>query len=207
MGEKEIFQPLTPEDRRSVRIYRTGILLSAMLLCAGAYLFGRNYGTYDWQGAAEAARGWGVTLYVLLLYLTVGMSTFTIHLYVARFRRFIRRLYYVSLAGLLLLLFLGRGEIGPVIFGTSYGLLLLMPLSGCLGFITAKEAFCFRLNEGYLLAIVMPLYIAAFSARIMSPKGAALGLVLIAGLMALFTLRKVPMPLHYDIGDKSAYEP
>jgi len=208
MGEKAVFQPLSRKDRISVIIYRTGIVLSAILLCLGAFLFIRDYGGgADWRSPASHPAGYGVTLYILSLYLAVGMSVFFIHLYVARFRKFLKRLYYVSLAALLILLVAGKGDMGPVIFGTSYGPLLLIPLSGCLGFITAKEAFCFRLNEGYLLAVVMPAYILLLSVRGLSPRGAAFGLILIAGLMVLFTFRKVPMPLHYDIGDKSAYEP
>ena len=33
-----------------------------------------------------------------------------------------------------------------------------------------------------------------------------LGLALIAVMLIVFTLRKVSMPLAYDIGDKSAYQ-
>ncbi|MEC4686330.1 MAG: DUF2301 domain-containing membrane protein [Nitrospirota bacterium] len=207
MGEKTVFQPLSSKDRRSVILYRTGIVLSAILLVLGAFLFIRDYAGGDWQKPGSSLRGYGVTFYILALYLAVGMSVFFIHLYIAKFRKFLKRLYYVSLAALLIPLVAGNGDIGSVIFGTGYGPLFLLPLSGCLGFITAKEAFCFRLNEGYLLAIIMPIYILLLSVRVMSPRGAAFGLILIAGLMVLFTIRKVPMPMHFDIGDKSAYEP
>lgn len=207
MGEKTVFQPLSSKERMSVILYRTGILLSAILLSLGAFLFIKDYAGGDWQKPGSSMPGYGVTLYILSLYLAVGMSVFFIHLYVAKFRKFLKRLYYISLVALLILLVIGKGDIGSVIFGTGYGPLFLLPLSGCLGFITAKEAFCFRLNEGYLLAIIMPIYILILSVRGISPRGAAFGLILIAGLMVLFTIRKVPMSMHYDIGDKSAYEP
>ncbi len=207
MGEKTVFQPLSSKERMSVILYRTGILLSAILLSLGAFLFIKDYAGADWRKPGSSMPGYGVTFYILSLYLAVGMSVFFIHLYVAKFRIFLKRLYYVSLAALLILLVIGKGDTGSVIFGTGYGALLLLPLSGCLGFITAKEAFCFRLNEGYLLAIIMPIYLVLFSVRGISPRGAAFGLILIAGLMVLFTIRKVPMSMHYDIGDKSAYEP
>jgi uncharacterized integral membrane protein len=207
MGEKTVFQPLSSKDRTSVILYRTGILLSAILLSLGAFLFIKDYAGVNWQKPASSWPGYGVTFYILSLYLAVGMSVFFIHLYVAKFRKFLKGLYYVSLVALLIPLVIAKGDIGSVIFGTGYGPLFLLPLSGCLGFITAKEAFCFRLNEGYLLAIIMPIYILLLSVRGISPRGAAFGLILIAALMVFFTLRKVPMPKHYDIGDKSAYEP
>ena len=81
-----------------------------------------------------------------------------------------------------------------------------MPLAGCLGFVTAKEAFCFKLFEGYLLALIMPFYLLLVSVGSLSGRGASLGLALIAVMLAVFTVRKVTMPLAYDIGDKSAYQ-
>ena len=70
---------------------------------------------------------------------------------------------------------------------------------------TAKEAFCFQLFEGYLLAMIMPVYLLLVSRGLLTSRGASLGLGLIAAMLVLFTLRKVFMPLAYDIGDKSAY--
>ena len=72
-------------------------------------------------------------------------------------------------------------------------------------FYRCKEAFCFKLTEGYLLALIMPLYLLLFSVRMLSFEGAAYGLLLIAFMLLFFTFRKVFMPLHFDIGDKSAY--
>jgi uncharacterized integral membrane protein len=71
--------------------------------------------------------------------------------------------------------------------------------------VTAKEAFCFQLFEGYLLTMIMPIYLLLVSGGIFAERGASSGLVLIAVMLAVFTLRKAFMPLAYDIGDKSAY--
>jgi uncharacterized integral membrane protein len=71
--------------------------------------------------------------------------------------------------------------------------------------VTAKEAFCFRLFEGYLLAIMMPAYLLLVSSGALSAAAAFSGLALIALMLVLFTLRKIFMPVAYDIGDKSAY--
>jgi uncharacterized integral membrane protein len=88
-----------------------------------------------------------------------------------------------------------------------FGALLLLPLSLCLGFVTAKEAFCFRLTEGYILAVLMPAYVFFYSLGAVGGRAAAYGFMLIAALLIFFMFRKIFMPLHYDIGDKSAYQP
>jgi uncharacterized integral membrane protein len=69
--------------------------------------------------------------------------------------------------------------------------------------VTAKEAFCFKLFEGYLLAMIMPFYLLLVASGSLTSRGASYGLVLIAAMLVVFTLRKVFMPIAYDI-DKSA---
>jgi uncharacterized integral membrane protein len=133
------------------------------------------------------------------------MSVFFIHLYVSKFKKYLKNLYYISLGCLVVLLSIGKGSLSGVLVHEPYSSLLLLPLSGCLGFVTAKEAFCFQLFEGYLLAMIMPIYLLLVSGSILFGRGAAYGLVLIAVMLVIFTLRKVFMPIAYDIGDKSAY--
>ncbi|MEW6118302.1 MAG: DUF2301 domain-containing membrane protein [Nitrospirota bacterium] len=200
MGERQLYQPLTKEDRITVLLYRIGIGLSTLIITFAAYL---SFGPSPFHYALSLNSVANILL--ILLSLSVGCSVLFIHLYVSRFHRALKKLYYVSIAALLLLFILGRGDAFGIIIGEPYGPLLLIPLSGCLGFITAKEAFCFRLTEGYLLALIMPLYLLALSMGGMTTKGASYGLLFIAAMLVFFTLRKVFMPIHYDIGDKSAY--
>lgn len=200
MGEKQVFQPLTREDRISVRLYRMGIALAALMLSGLAFYLARAASNPGLDGISPVLDilGYG-------LYLAVGISVFFIHLYVGKFKTYLKNLYFLSLVCLVALLFLGKGSLAGAFVQGPYGPLLLLPISGCLGFITAKEAFCFKLNEGYLLAIIMPFYLLLAAGGILSGAGASSGLVLIAAMLVLFTLRKVFMPLAYDIGDKSAY--
>lgn len=208
MDETYPYQPLTKGDKISVVIYRLGISLSAILIAVLAF------GLFFEQGGMEGdfvngdAGGFVIsksTLFLIFLYLSVGMSVFSIHLYESRFKRMLKYLYYLSLAALIILLINGKGDVLDLIIHKPYGPLLLIPLSCCLGFITAKEAFCFRLMEGYLLALLMPLYLFLLSSGTLTAKSASYGLIFIVVMLIFFTLRKVFMPLHYDIGDKSAY--
>ncbi|MBF0558764.1 MAG: hypothetical protein HQL08_08290 [Nitrospirae bacterium] len=202
MGDEQYFQPLTQWDRISVMLYRTGIVLSAIFILAAAW-FLSNAPIYE--GRISLALLTNVLL--LLLYASVGLSVFFIHLYIGKFHRGLKILFYIAVISLVILFISGRGDVLAVLVSRSYGPLLLLPLAGCLGFITAKEAFCFRLVEGYMLALIMPIYLVVLAGHGLSAKGSSYGLILIAALLVVFTFRKVFMPLHFDIGDKSAYTP
>lgn len=201
MGEKDFFQPLTKEDKISVVLYRTGIVVSTVLIAVIAYML---FNAAHYQ--ADTAISIKANIMLILLYASVGASVFYIHLYIDKFHRFLKKVYYVSLVSLVILFVIGKGDIYWVLINKTYSPLLLIPLAGCLGFITAKEAFCFKLMEGYLLALIMPMYLLLLSTGAMTIKSATNWTIFIAAMLILFTLRKVFMPLHYDIGDKSAYQ-
>lgn len=203
MGESTLFQPLTREDRITVVVYRAGIVLSMLHLVKTALLSIGLLPLPSWLRTETVEN-------ILLagLYISVGLSVFFIHLYVGKFHRILKKIYYAALLCLAVLTILGGGHpAGPVLATPHYPALLLIPLSLCLGFVTAKEAFCFRLFEGYLLAILMPAYLFFYGVGLSTARGNVYGVVIVAGLMVIFTLRKVFQPLHFDIGDKSAYQP
>jgi uncharacterized integral membrane protein len=200
MGYRQEFQPLTREDRVTVVLYRTGIVISTVIIAGLAFLLAT---ASSFTGAAPVGPWADILAYGL--YVSVGMSVFFIHLYVGKFKTYLKNLYYISLGCLAVLLYLGKGSLSGALAQGPYSPLLLLPLSGCLGFVTAKEAFCFQLLEGYLLAMLMPLYLLLVSGNVLTGRGAAAGLVLIAVMLVVFTLRKAFMPIAYDIGDKSAY--
>jgi len=200
MGEKQVFQSLTREDKITVVLYRVGIVLSAIIVSALAFLLMTASSI-----SGTTRTGWVEDFLVYALYASVGMSVFFIHLYVGTFKRYLKNLYFIGLGGLAALLFIGTGSLSAALVHSPASALLLLPLSGCLGFVTAKEAFCFQLFEGYLLAMIMPLYLLLVSGGILGDRGASYGLALIAVMLVIFTLRKVVMPIAWDIGDKSAY--
>ena len=200
MGSEQVFQPLTREDTVTVVLYRAGIVLSAIIITGLAYLLWAAPSS----GTGDASRYADFLVYGL--YTSVGMSVFFIHLYIGKFKTFLKNLYFLGLGGLAALLFIGQGSLAGALVHAPSSALLLLPLSGCLGFITAKEAFCFKLFEGYLLAMLMPFYLVLVASRALSGQGVFFGLALIATMLIIFTLRKVTMALAYDIGDKSAYQ-
>ncbi len=200
MGETKEYQPLTTTDKVTVVVYRSGIALSALTSAVGAYMVFASSG----PGAAPPS-GTVVLALVLAMYVGVGLSSFFIHLYMGDFARYLKIAYVVALACLVALFLSGGSDLSVALSDRPYLSLLLIPVLGCLGFITAKEAYCFKLMEGYALAGVMPAYLVIVATGWLPPTGVAIGLIVVAAMLVLFTLRKVFMPLYCDIGDKTAY--
>jgi len=208
MGEYQQFQPLTKEDKITTVIYRTGIFLSTVLMAIAAFIAVKTVLSPDMLDLPLIYSGLGANLIILSFYFSVGLSVFFIHLYVGKFHRILKKIYFLSIFCLALMFLLGKGSPASTLFRvTPSGALLLIPLSLCLGFVTAKEAFCFKLLEGYLLGIIMPAYLFFYGVGLLDRKSAAYGLAFIAAMLVFFMFRKVFMPLHCDIGDKSAYQP
>ena len=182
-------------------LYRFGIVISTAIIAGLAFLL-----MIESENADTALVGPSADILAYALYASVGMSVFFIHLYVGKIKRYLKNLFFISLGCLAVLLYLGKGSVSGALVHTPYSPLLLLPISGCLGFVTAKEAFCFKLFEGYLLAMIMPVYLLLVAIHGLTGRGVSYGLVLIAVMLVIFTLRKVFMPIAYDIGDKSAYQ-
>lgn len=208
MGEKNTFQPLTKQDRITVILYRAGIFISTAIISLSALLAVKSINGSNIRDYPAIISGYSMGFMLLMLYFSAGLSVFFIHLYVGKFHRILKKIYYAAMICLGILFFIGNGNpVMPLFRIPPYGAIFLMPLSLCLGFVAAKEAFCFKLLEGYILAIIMPAYIFLYSIGGLNAKSAAFGLSLIAALFVLFMFRKIFMPIHYDIGDKSAYQP
>ncbi|MBI5641088.1 MAG: hypothetical protein HZA17_11745 [Nitrospirae bacterium] len=207
MGQMCQYQPLTKEDRITVVLYRAGIVLSALVLAISAFMALKGRYGGGLQDYPFLISGLGMNILLLTLYFSVGLSVFFIHLYVGKFYRTLKKIYFIAVVCLGILFFIGHGNpVMPFFRTPSYSALLLLPLSLCLGFVTAKEAFCFKLFEGYLLAVIMPMYLFFYAVGVATQRGIVTGLAIVASLLVFFTVRKVFMPLHCDIGDKSAYQ-
>ena len=207
MGEKTYYQPLTKEDRITVILYRTGIFISTAVIAFCAYI-ALEYSRGDAEVLHFMVSGFTLNILLLILYFGVGLSVFFIHLYVGKFYRILKKIYYVAVLCLAALFLIGHGSpVVPLFRTPPLSSLLLIPLSLCLGFVTAKEAFCFRLIEGYMLAVIMPAYLFFYAVGALSPKATIVGLIIIAVMLFLFMIRKIFMPIAFDIGDKSAYQP
>lgn len=197
MGEKVPFQELTLQDRFEVAVYRTGVGLAIAATVTGAALLHR----LDLASPSLVSSTLG---------LFVGgnlAAALFIHLYARPVRVFVRALGIVSGALLLASLFAASQQekhLWEVLLSTGLGTLTLASFGCILAFVGVKEAFCFRLNEGYLAGLILPLV------PLLHAAGAPLSVIRVvvtvtAGLLLLFAARKLFQPMHYDIGDKTKY--
>jgi len=197
MGEKAPFQELTLQDRFEVAVYRIGVGLAIAATVTGAVLLHRP------DSASP-----GIVSGTLGLFVGGNLAAaLFIHLYARPVRIFIRTLGIVS--GALLLAALSAASqqerhVWEVLLSTGLGTLTLASFGLILAFVGVKEAFCFRLNEGYLAGIVIPLIplLHATGAPLSAIRAA---LTVTAGLLLLFAVRKLFQPMHYDVGDKTKY--
>ncbi|MBI4823711.1 MAG: hypothetical protein HY805_05720 [Nitrospirae bacterium] len=196
MGEFCQYQPLTRWEKVTVVLYRAGIAMSCLIAIGVSFMLLKP--SYFKSPLLPI-------IMLGLLYMSTGMSVLSIHLYVRKYKETLKILYSISALSGAVLFILSKGDV-LWLLATPYGPLFLIPLSCCLGFITAKEAFCFKLYEGYILALIMPFYLIMLSLRGLRGIVPFYGFLAIAFLLLLFTLRKVFMPLHCDIGDKTAYQ-
>ena len=137
MGERNLFQPLTREDKITVVLYRTGIAMSALAVSSAAYML----------SAGLLQRPGMLFNYACLSLYFSRMSVFFIHLYVSKFHRRSRIILFSRRAPALYYKDFMQAFKKPVQSNIAYTA-FRMPR-----FYTAKEAFCFRLNEGYLLPL------------------------------------------------------
>src|SRR5574340_334808 len=110
MGEQQIFQPLTKEDKVTVVIYRIGIVLSAVIISLAAYLMLNSL-----KHPTDSSLSLKFNVLLFSLYISVGMSVFFIHLYIGKFKRILKKIYYISVASLAILLIVGKGSVVGVV--------------------------------------------------------------------------------------------
>ena len=189
---------ITDGDRHEVTLYRMGLGLVALCLATGVSLLG-------WQGATPTILNI-LTLLYLLLAIGLGLSLWTIHIYLVPLHRTLQ--VFWAIGALCSLIFM-IGDSDPLllaiyhhpqyVLGTGF---LFAALTG----IFFKEAFCFNRLEAKGLTLLTPLILLGHLTQLIPPH---INLVLISiatVLMAIFAMRKAVQSRPDDIGDKSVFE-
>ena len=205
MGDTSVKEKLTTFDKISVTLYRGGIVLSALSLVYGvAYFF------FGAKGSSVSLFTGGFPFAVFWIFIIcVDISVSFLHLYSKQILRMIQSC--AAIGTLILLAGFVFFNFSPAPIFYSEGIAGKIGLVG-LGFVAAgfagigaKEAYCFKLNEGYIYGVLSALLVIGHFFGIYTPQ-IALGLLsVITVLVVVFTIRKLFLPLHYDIGDKSRY--
>jgi uncharacterized integral membrane protein len=200
---------INEKDILSVRLYRGGIVLSALSFVLGTVML---LVTGGWQSPSSTE--WigqnRVFLYtaVWMIVVGTGISVVTIHLYIRQFHALLKILYGIGLISVILFLALGmtsgQGFLN-ILYGTPYGSFGFGFVLATLCGIAVKEAFCFGRAEAILFAVVTPILVLGHIFHALSPMTAFMLLCADTFFVCIFAVRKVIMPVGPDIGDKSIY--
>jgi uncharacterized integral membrane protein len=180
MADPQHIASLTPWDVVSVRAYRAGLLGAALGIVALAI-----ESLYTPEPAGS----------VWVVFASLQVAVWNLHVYDARFRRVFRGLAVLSAV------FCGAGWLLDVDLLVWAGLgWAFAALSG----IGLKERLCFKIPGMRVLPVVLAASLVPLVAGVGSASCALLAVS--AALATGLALTKIRQPLHYDIGDKSRYQ-
>ncbi len=192
---------ITEADRRSVLIYRSGLLLAVLSFSLGT-------GLVLWSSGTSAA--WQNWLQILtLLYagycLGLGISLWTIHIYLAVLHRVLQVFWLIGAIAAVTLAIASPDPLPITVYNHPTTLLGIGFTFAALTGIAFKEAFCFSRWETKLLTPLIPGLLLGHLLGILPLALERATLALCAGLFLVFALRKLVQPIPPDIGDKSVF--
>ncbi|MDM9585467.1 DUF2301 domain-containing membrane protein [Nostoc sp. GT001] len=187
---------ITQSDRTGVIIYRAGLMLAALSFTIGSALILLNNNP---------------TVVTLLtpLYacfsLALGVSLFTIHIYMASLHRTLQVFWAIGSIASVILAITSSEPLALAVYNhpiTLFGVgFIFVALTG----IYFKEAFCFNRLETKVLTPIVPLLLLGHLVGILPTQGESILLGTWAILFLVFALRKTVQAIPADIGDKSVF--
>jgi len=187
---------ITQSDRIGVIIYRAGLMVAALSFAIGSALVLLNN-----NPTVVTA----LTPLYACFSLALGVSLFTIHIYMASLHRILQVFWAIgSISSAFLVLFSSEPLAITVynqpltLFGVGF---IFVALTG----IYFKEAFCFNRLETKVLTLAVPLLLLGHLVGILPTQGESILLGIWAILFLVFALRKTVQAIAADIGDKSVF--
>ena len=187
---------ITQSDRTGVIIYRAGLMVAALSFAIGSALILLNNNP---------------TVVTLLtpLYacfsLALGVSLFTIHIYMASLHRALQVFWAIGSITSVILAITSSEPLALAVYNqpiTLFGVgFIFVALTG----IYFKEAFCFNRLETKVLTPIVPLLLLGHLVGILPTQGESILLGTWAILFLVFALRKTVQAIPADIGDKSVF--
>ncbi|MEH1793787.1 MULTISPECIES: DUF2301 domain-containing membrane protein [unclassified Nostoc] len=186
---------ITQSDRTSVIIYRAGLMVAALSFAIGSglVLFNNN----------------PIVTALTPLYacfsLALGVSLFTIHIYMASLHRMLQIFWAIGSIASVILAISNTEPLALTVYNqplTLFGVgFIFVALTG----IYFKEAFCFNRLETKVLTLIVPLLLLGHLVGILPVQGESVLLGIWATLFLVFALRKTVQAIPADIGDKSVF--
>jgi uncharacterized integral membrane protein len=187
---------ITQSDRTGVIIYRAGLMLAALSFAIGSALVLLNNNPTVFTTLTP--------LYACFS-LALGVSLFTIHIYMALLHRLLQIFWAIGSIASVAFALSSSEPLALTVYNhpvTLFGVgFTFVALTG----IYFKEAFCFNRLETKVLTITVPLLLLGHLVGILPTQAEQILLVAWAILFLVFALRKVVQAIPPDIGDKSVF--
>ncbi|PHM05598.1 DUF2301 domain-containing membrane protein [Nostoc sp. 'Peltigera malacea cyanobiont' DB3992] len=187
---------ITQSDRTGVIIYRAGLMVAALSFAIGSalVLFKNNPTVFT-----------ALTPLYACFSLALGVSLFTIHIYMASLHRMLQIFWAIGSITSVILAISSSEPLALTVYNhpiTLFGVgFIFVALTG----IYFKEAFCFNRLETKVLTLIVPLLLLGHLVRILPTQAETILLGIWAALFLVFALRKTVQVIPADIGDKSVF--
>ncbi|MEH2114015.1 DUF2301 domain-containing membrane protein [Nostoc sp.] len=187
---------ITQSDRTGVIIYRAGLMVAALSFAIGSALVLLNNN----QTVITA-----LTPLYACFSLALGVSLFTIHIYMASLHRTLQIFWAIGTIASVILAITSSEPLAVTVYNqplTLFGVgFIFVVLTG----IYFKEAFCFNRLETKVLTPIVPILLLGHLVGILPTQGESVLLGIWATLFLVFALRKTVQAIPADIGDKSVF--
>jgi uncharacterized integral membrane protein len=191
-------------DRKSVIIYRAGLMVAALCFAAasGLVLFSNDPDIY-----------WLVTPLYTVFSIALGVSLLTIHIYMAVLHRALQAFWLIgSIAAFAISsISFANAHADPEPFAVTVytNPLTILGVGFTFAALTGiyfKEAFCFNRFETKFLTFIVPSLLLGHMLGVLPLQGERVLLGIWASLFLVFAVRKVVQAIPPDIGDKSVFD-
>ena len=187
---------ITQSDRTGVIIYRAGLMVAALSFAIGSALVLLNNNPAIFTTLTPLYTCFAVAL---------GVSLFTIHIYMASLHRILQIFWAIGSIASVILAISSSEPLALTVYNqplTLFGVgFIFVALTG----IYFKEAFCFNRLETKVLTLIVPLLLLGHFVGILPTQGESVLLGIWATLFLVFALRKTVQAIPADIGDKSVF--
>jgi uncharacterized integral membrane protein len=190
---------ITESDRKGVIVYRAGLMVAAVSFAIGStiVLYNNFGGTVDYHLLTP--------LYTAFM-LGIGVSLFTIHIYMAALHRALQAFWLI---GCISSFIFGHFDSQPFVVTIYTHPLSILGVGFSFAALTGiyfKEAFCFNRFETKILTPIVPLLLLGHLAGALPTQWEQIFLGIWALLFMVFAVRKAVQAIPPDIGDKSVFE-
>ncbi|HEY9902342.1 MAG TPA: DUF2301 domain-containing membrane protein [Candidatus Sericytochromatia bacterium] len=188
---------ITQSDRTGVIIYRSGLLVAAL-----------SFAIASWLVLSQANNPTVLTaltpLYAVFC-LALGVSLFTIHIYLAPLHRLLQVFWGIGAIAATVLALQSNEPLALFVYNHPTAIFGVGFTFAALTGIYFKEAFCFNRFETKFLTPLVPILLLGHLAGVLPLYWEQVLLGLWAVLFMVFALRKVVQAIPPDIGDKSVF--